>query len=482
MGAELTVTAGRLRHAVEEADANSATSLTLKGSLDMADFEYLALEMNRLQTLDLSGVTLEAYDGEATATGRTSCEADALPECALLGMRLMSLKLPQNLKEIKAGALAALHIRELSIPATVTKIGDRALADCLYLTTIEIPASVRTIGEGAFKGCAALHTVVLHNTPTAIGDNTFAGCRTLININIPESVKKIGTAAFSGCTILKNIGFPAHLTHIGDRAFYSSGLTTADLSGCTSLTSIGAWAFAGNTRLLTVQFPPHLSEIGTGAFFNSSTLTSARVPAGVTGIDDFTFDGIAGDGNLLGESSVKQIGRYALADWKTVKAFVLPATLEEMKEGAMADWGAVDTIRADRLTVVPALEPGIWGSLDKTNVFLRVNPEMKDHFADTAQWQDFKITTEGPDLSTVMNSVTGTSRVEARFDGLLLYLSAPEEIAAVRFYDVAGRRFTLPSDWTGTTRCIDTSAWDTPVMIVHVTLTSGKTAVLKLAR
>ena len=53
------------------------------------------------------------------------------------------------------------------------------------------------------------------------------GCN---NSVIPNDIKAIGNYAFSGC----------------------SGLTSVDLSGCTSLTSIGSYAFSGCSNLTEV--------------------------------------------------------------------------------------------------------------------------------------------------------------------------------------------------------------------------------------
>lgn len=63
----------------------------------------------------------------------------------------------------------ALGVTELEIPCTlegsaVTAIGDRAFADCDWLTKIVVPEGVTSIGEEAFSGCGALQILRLPST------------------------------------------------------------------------------------------------------------------------------------------------------------------------------------------------------------------------------------------------------------------------------------------------------------------------------
>ena len=65
---------------------------------------------------------------------------------------------------------------------------------------------------------------------------------------------------------------------------------------------------------------------------------------------------------------------------------------------------------------------------------------------------------------------------------MTLHLTAPVEIAGVEIFDAAGRSFSLPSQGAGCEMAVDTSAWNSPVMIVRVVMTDGSAAALKLSR
>ena len=63
-------------------------------------------------------------------------------------------------------------LKSISIPASVTKIGNYAFALCSSLEVINIPASVTTIEEFAFYECCALQHVTIPST-TTISPNAF---------------------------------------------------------------------------------------------------------------------------------------------------------------------------------------------------------------------------------------------------------------------------------------------------------------------
>lgn len=475
--------AGGLRAAIGA--SKDATELTVSGSLNLADFEFLALEMRKLSALDLSGTTVKPYKGTPTFTGRTSGAANMLPDYALLGMQLTTLRLPKGITAIGDGALGGIPLKAIEIPTTVTSIGNRAFAECTALEEVSLPASVSSIGEGAFKGCTALKTVVISGTPDSIASYTFAGCHSLATIELPSSIKTIGASAFNGCTSVGTMNFPAGLTRIGERAFNGSGLTKADLSACRSLSAIGDWSFAECSLLASVTLPAGLTRIGTGSFFNASSLTHTDLPKEIKRIPDFAFAGAAGNGNLIKDTKVKSIGKFSLADWSAVQVFTLPATLSEIEDGAMADWSKPDSIKGGTLIVVPALGADVWGALDKSDVVLTVKEELKNEFEATPQWQDFRIEIAKGETGNLPGISAGVSpAIEAYFDGMTLKVNAPVGITEVHLHDSAGRLYLLPASMgdDGKSMSIDTSAWDTRIMIVRVLLADGSAAALKLYR
>ena len=105
----------------------------------------------------------------------------------------------------------------LSLGKNITTIGDYAFLDCHTLDNVTIPPSVTSIGKSAFYRCYALTTLSLGENIEKIGSYAFAECGHLTNVTIPEKVETIEPYTFGWCTSLKYITLPAGLTSFKDR-------------------------------------------------------------------------------------------------------------------------------------------------------------------------------------------------------------------------------------------------------------------------
>ena len=88
--------------------------------------------------------------------------------------------------------------------------------DCTQLSSITIPESITTIGNWAFQSCSSLTTITLPNGVSEIFAEAF-GCSNLESIYLPRSLKTIGRNIFPNCPKLKNIyyeGSPAEWNQI----------------------------------------------------------------------------------------------------------------------------------------------------------------------------------------------------------------------------------------------------------------------------
>ena len=133
-------------------------------------------------------------------------------------------------------------ITSVTIPNSVTNIGDFAFDMCNRMTSVTIPNSVTSSGKAAFEWCSRLTSVTIGNSVTSIGNYAFMHCNRLTSVTIGNSVTSIGESAFEHCSGLTSVTIPNSVTTIGDYAFSGcSGLTSVTIGN--SVWSIGAKAF-----------------------------------------------------------------------------------------------------------------------------------------------------------------------------------------------------------------------------------------------
>jgi hypothetical protein len=90
-------------------------------------------------------------------------------------------------------------LKSITLPNSVTFIGNAAFVNCSSLSSVAIPNDVTYIGIAAFANCSSLTSVTIPNGVTVISDWTFQGCCGLTSVTIPNSVTDINYYAFEGC-------------------------------------------------------------------------------------------------------------------------------------------------------------------------------------------------------------------------------------------------------------------------------------------
>ena len=208
---------------------------------------------------------------------------------------------------------------DLVIPATyrelpVTAIGSKAFEYVRSFKSVSIPASVTTIGEYAFAHCGVTSVTFATNSQlTTVDRYAFFSSSSLQSIALPDGVTTIGVAAFNGCNNITSISIPDSVTTIENRAldFDSSAFTVYNnakylgnstnpylvlvKASDTSLTTcdihtgakiILIFAFDNCTSLKSVTIPNSVTTICNAAFYNCSSLESMVIGSGVTTIGD----------------------------------------------------------------------------------------------------------------------------------------------------------------------------------------------------
>ena len=178
----------------------------------------------------------EAFSG---CTSLTSCGyrgsgssvfyAGVGDECFLDCSSLTSFTFPDYLKTIGESAFRRSGLVSVTIPYCndPITIGTYAFAECEDLVSISLPSlGLSAIPDGCFQGCTSLESITIPRTVTSIGNDAFAGCTSLrsvtfqgLNGSATPSITSIGARAFDGCSALENITIPATVTNMGAYSF-----------------------------------------------------------------------------------------------------------------------------------------------------------------------------------------------------------------------------------------------------------------------
>lgn len=108
---------------------------------------------------------------------------------------------------------------------------------CANLTSVTIPGSVTEIGDDAFSDCESLTSVTIPDSVTSIGKYAFKSCQKLTSVTIPGSVTWIGNGAFSLCTNMTSVIIPGRVPLIGELPAHGRLFGDYVFGGCTNLIS-----------------------------------------------------------------------------------------------------------------------------------------------------------------------------------------------------------------------------------------------------
>lgn len=203
-------------------------------------------------------------------------------------------------------------VTSITIPNSVTSIGEGAFAACGNLTQITIPNGITSIGGWAFDDTPWLNnqpdglvyagkmllcykgdmpentSISIAEETIGVADRAFENCINLTSITIPNSVTSIGKDAFEFCKNLTSILIPNSVTSIGKGAFsYCNSLTSITIPN--NVTSIERALFWGCSNLVEIIIPSNVTNIGDGAFANCTSLTEITLPSSVTNIGEEVF-------------------------------------------------------------------------------------------------------------------------------------------------------------------------------------------------
>ncbi len=227
---------------------------------------------------------------------------------------------------------AGLTAETYTIPDSVRELGAYSFAFAKN-SNVELEG-IAWIGECAFA-FSRLEQVTIPDSVTAMGEGAFFDCTYLCNVTLGHGLNLIPASAFARCSMLESIQIPQEVTIIDGSAFAASGLGAIEFEPGSDLVIIGGSAFA-QTPLTSIHLPASLMVVGDDAF--KATLLSEVVFDGsdLQTIGDEAFRDTASLQTIILPENLRSLGAYSFMN-SGLREVALPASLTELGEGTFAE-------------------------------------------------------------------------------------------------------------------------------------------------
>ncbi len=195
--------------------------------------------------------SLETIELPATLT---TISADAFYGCS----KLANVNLHEGITTIGLRAFWGCKLKEITIPSTVTSIGNGAFkgnptktivwkpktcsigsddsapfySTSSQVTSFTFAEDVEVVPAYLCKWMNQLDSIVLPATVTSVGASAFMYCKGLRSFTFPQGVKTVATSVLEGCSALEEVTIPSTVTTINQDAFY----------GCSALRAMHNYA------------------------------------------------------------------------------------------------------------------------------------------------------------------------------------------------------------------------------------------------
>lgn len=249
-------------------------------------------------------------------------------------------------KAIADHGFANTSYTKITLPATITQIGNAAFSYNTYLKEVEFSnCGIDAIPWGAFGNCPSLKTVDIPAGVTMIDGMAFYDCASLESVSLPASLQNINIRAFYGCSALSAVAFPAGLLKIGPFAFMNCyALSRAILPDSLRDEEVQVKDEEGNP--VTDKSGNPVTELepalGQGVFYNCTSLKLAVLGSGITVVQEGLFGGCTSLESVYLPASLKQIkGVYSSGDMLIAHPFYATALKEVHFGGTEQQWQQV---------------------------------------------------------------------------------------------------------------------------------------------
>jgi len=274
-------------------------------------------------------------------------------------------------------------INAIYFDGEITSIGAYAFADFTALSsgkagTLSIPGTVTKIGEGAYRGCKGFGTISIPASVTEIGKNAFAGA-SMTTVKFKGNVPQVGATPFGENKVMK-AHYPADNETWTDEARQDYGAVITwipcDENGNALEGTCGTnvvWKFDRSTGTLTIS--------GSGAM--SDYATKKNNPP---------WSSFEGDiAAVVIEEGITYLGSYMLSGYTAVTSLHIPASVTEIGSGIAEGCTALTEIHfaGDAPTMQEDIFTGVTATAYYPAGNATWNSEVMQSYGGTITWKAY---------------------------------------------------------------------------------------------
>lgn len=273
---------------------------------------------------------------------------------------------------------ASYLIKTITLPDTITEIGDYAFLACTNLEFINLPDSLDIIGIDIFEGCEKLYYkserglkyinnwlvdgtkaemsngVLLDNT-VGIFPGAFYGNETLKEFTIPNNVKKIYSDTFKESSIEK-INISKNVEYIDYTAFsFTNNLkeinVVEDNNHFKSIENVlynkdvtELILYPSNRENPKYTIPSSVEKVYDRACMYNEYLQELTLSSNLKVIGNQSFFGLSSLSVVNFNSVLESIGKEAFAYSPNIEKLLLPSTVKEIGENAFKNLNKVEEL------------------------------------------------------------------------------------------------------------------------------------------
>ena len=259
---------------------------------------------------------------------------------------LETIVLKEGVEEIERASFRnCTNVKKIVLPTTLKKVEEDAFYNLFKVEEVHISdvASLLKIEKGN-----------VFSSPIANAKKLYLNGTPITEIVVPDSVTEIDDYTFYGAKFLNKIVLNDTITRIGERAFFSADNLNELVFGNSKGLSFGSEAFSAiNNESVSVTVPsleiwmsynftaPGSSPVVNVSFYNRSLKFGDApfdgnlvIPASITAIGDYAFEGVNNMESITIHDGVTSIGKSAFDGCGAIKSVYIGEGVKTVGENA----------------------------------------------------------------------------------------------------------------------------------------------------